>query len=158
MKDLPGYSSQTKNEIIGWKYIQRFFFSFFPIFKNPSVFAHGHIHFQRSETFSSRSKLSPENETKHSFLRFEPAFESSNNFLFLDTERSIQKLKEILFSFRSQHCQHVLDFFYPRKLPRNARGNIIRGKSIPSKNNLRGITMGRGPIWGIHSLTFILSC
>ena len=30
-------------------------------------------------------------------------------------------------------------------------------KSIPSKNNFRGITMGIGPIWGITSLTFILS-
>ena len=30
--------------------------------------------------------------------------------------------------------------------------------SIPSKNNFRGITMGIGPIWGITSLTFILSC
>ena len=31
-------------------------------------------------------------------------------------------------------------------------------KSIPSKDNFRGITMGIGPIWGITSLTFILSC
>ena len=31
-------------------------------------------------------------------------------------------------------------------------------KSIPSKNNFRGITMGIGPIWGITSLAFILSC
>ena len=31
-------------------------------------------------------------------------------------------------------------------------------KSIPPKNNFRGITMGIGPIWGITSLTFILSC
>ena len=30
-------------------------------------------------------------------------------------------------------------------------------KSIPPKNNFRGITMGIGPIWGITSLTFILS-
>ena len=27
-----------------------------------------------------------------------------------------------------------------------------------SKNNFRGITLGRGPIWGIHSLTLIISC
>ena len=27
-----------------------------------------------------------------------------------------------------------------------------------SKNNLRGITLVRGPIWGIHSLTLIISC
>ena len=26
-----------------------------------------------------------------------------------------------------------------------------------SKNNLRGITLVRGPIWGIHSLTLIIS-
>ena len=31
-------------------------------------------------------------------------------------------------------------------------------KSITSKNNFRGITMGIRPIWGITSLTFILSC
>ena len=30
-------------------------------------------------------------------------------------------------------------------------------KSIPPKNNFRGITMGIGSIWGITSLTFILS-
>ena len=27
-----------------------------------------------------------------------------------------------------------------------------------SKNNLRGITLVRGPIWGIRSLTLIISC
>ena len=27
-----------------------------------------------------------------------------------------------------------------------------------SKNRLRGITLVRGPIWGIHSLTLIISC
>ena len=27
-----------------------------------------------------------------------------------------------------------------------------------SKNNLRWITLVRGPIWGIHSLTLIISC
>ena len=39
----------------------------------------------------------------------------------------------------------------------NPRGNT--GSRRKSKNNLRGITMGRGPIWGITSLTssFILS-
>ena len=26
-----------------------------------------------------------------------------------------------------------------------------------SKNNVRGITLARGPIWGIHSLTLIIS-
>ena len=26
-----------------------------------------------------------------------------------------------------------------------------------SKNNLRGITLVRGPVWGIHSLTLIIS-
>ena len=31
-------------------------------------------------------------------------------------------------------------------------------KSIRPKNNFRGITMGIGPIWGITSLTLILSC
>ena len=27
-----------------------------------------------------------------------------------------------------------------------------------SKNNLRGITLVRGPIWGVHSLALIISC
>ena len=38
----------------------------------------------------------------------------------------------------------------------NPCGNT--GSRRRSKNNLRGITMGTGPIWGITSLTFILSC
>lgn len=31
------------------------------------------------------------------------------------------------------------------------------GKAIRSKKTLRGITMGRGPLWGINSLSFILA-
>ena len=38
-----------------------------------------------------------------------------------------------------------LDFHSFTKLPRN----IICEKIVPSKNNLRGITMGIGPIWRI---------
>ena len=37
----------------------------------------------------------------------------------------------------------------------NPRGNT--GSRRRSKNNLRGITLGIGPIWGITCLTFILS-
>ena len=55
------------------------------------------------------------------------------------------------------HSRHVLHFRPSTKLPRNARGNIIRRKSGTFQNNPWGITMGRGPIWGINSLSFILS-
>ena len=45
----------------------------------------------------------------------------------------------------------MLHFLSTTKLPRKARGNIIQGKLISSKNNLTRITMGT--IRGITSLT-----
>ena len=46
----------------------------------------------------------------------------------------------------------------PRNFHATRREISSSGKPIRSKNNFRGITMVRGPIWGINSLsTFILS-
>ena len=41
--------------------------------------------------------------------------------------------------------------------PRIARVISSEELGTMSKNNLRRITLGRGPIWGIHSLTLIIS-
>ena len=41
--------------------------------------------------------------------------------------------------------------------PHNARVIFAEELGTMSKNNLRGITLVRGPIWGIHSLTLIIS-
>ena len=46
----------------------------------------------------------------------------------------------------------------PRKHLRNARVISAKELGTMSKNNLRRITLVRGPIWGIHSLTLIISC
>ena len=45
-----------------------------------------------------------------------------------------------------------------RKHPRNVRVISAEELGTMSKNNLRGITLVRGPIWGIHSFTLIISC
>ena len=45
----------------------------------------------------------------------------------------------------------------PRKHPRNARVISAKELGTMSRNNLRQITLVRGPIWGIHSLTLIIS-
>ena len=42
--------------------------------------------------------------------------------------------------------------------PRIARVASSEELGTMSKNNLRRITLVRGPIWGIHSLTLIISC
>ena len=46
----------------------------------------------------------------------------------------------------------------PRKHPRNARVVSAKELGTMSKNNLKRITLARGPIWGIHSLILIISC
>ena len=46
----------------------------------------------------------------------------------------------------------------PRKHSLNARVLSPKELCTMSKNNLRGITLVRRPIWGIHSLTLIISC
>jgi len=45
----------------------------------------------------------------------------------------------------------------PRKHPRSARVTSDGELGTMSKNNLRGITLGIRSIWGIHSLTLIIS-
>ena len=45
-----------------------------------------------------------------------------------------------------------------REHPRIARVASSEELGTMSKNNLRGITLVRGPLWGIHSLTLIISC
>ena len=45
-----------------------------------------------------------------------------------------------------------------RKHSLNARKISTKELGTMSKNNLRGITLVRRPIWGIHSLTLIMSC
>ena len=42
--------------------------------------------------------------------------------------------------------------------PRIARVASSEELGTMSKNNLRRITLVRGPLWGIHSLTLIISC
>ena len=44
------------------------------------------------------------------------------------------------------------------KIPRSTRVISAEELGSMSKNNLRGITLVRGPIWGIHSLALIISC
>ena len=46
----------------------------------------------------------------------------------------------------------------PRKHPRNARVTSAKELGTMSKHNLIRITLVREPIWGIHSLTLIISC
>ena len=41
--------------------------------------------------------------------------------------------------------------------PRNARATSLEELGTMSKNRLRGITLVRGPVWGIHSLISIIS-
>ena len=105
-------------------------------------------------TFSSRSKSSPENETKLCLFRFAPSVESSTHFFSLmpiDPCKNWRKNKQRYSHFAFDNPRHVYGFLLHET--RDARGNIIRVNSIPSKNNLRGIRMGIGPISGINSLT-----
>ena len=50
------------------------------------------------------------------------------------------------------------DINAPRNHPRNARVISAEELGAMSKNNLRGITLDKGPILEIHSLTLIISC
>jgi len=103
-------------------------------------------------TFSSRSKSSPENQTKLSLFRFVPAVESWCPLTHVKIEKTKKGINNAILISHSTIPAMFMDSS-STKLPRNARGNIIRGNSIPSKNNLRGIRMGIGPIWRINSLT-----
>ena len=63
---------------------------------------------------------------------------------------------EVLLCFKTKRNETKTD--PPRKHPRNARVISAKELGAMSKNNLRRITLARGPIWGIHSLTLIISC
>ena len=67
-------------------------------------------------------------------------------------------LSSLVWHFRNSHTPDTLLHFHSStKLPHATREEILSaGQPIRSKNNFRGITMGRGPIWGINSLSFIL--
>ena len=57
---------------------------------------------------------------------------------------------EVFLSFETKRNETQAD--PPRKQPRNARVISAEELGTMSKNNFRGITLVRGPIWGIHSL------
>ena len=62
---------------------------------------------------------------------------------------------EVFICFETKRNQTKPD--PPRKHPRNARVISAEELGTMSKNNLRGITLVRGPTWGIHSLTLLIS-
>ena len=77
----------------------------------------------------------------------EPAFACNQNI-----KEGISIALEILLCFKTKRNETLTD--PPRKHPRNARVISAKELGTMSKNNLRRITLVRGPIWGIHSLTF----
>ena len=62
----------------------------------------------------------------------------------------------LYFALKQNETKHKL-ISTPRKHPRNARVISAKDLGTMSKSNLRRITLARGPIWGIHSLTLIIS-
>ena len=68
-----------------------------------------------------------------------------------------------LFRFKTDRLDFTSPFF---SVIRESRFGCLRIARVissevlgtMSKNNLRRITLVRGPIWGIHSLTLIISC
>ena len=77
------------------------------------------------------------------FRLFDGALETSN-FRFEEARSAITLLR----CFLHENTQH-------RKI---ARVNFAEQLGTMSKNRLRWITLVRGPIWGIHSLTLMISC
>ena len=61
---------------------------------------------------------------------------------------------EVLLCFKTKRNETWTNL--PRKNPRNARVISAKDLGTMSKNNLRRISLVRGPIWGIHSLTLII--
>ena len=96
--------------------------------------------------------------------------ESSDDFLFLDANADWYMLKSkwnsqktILHQDNSRTTvgsRRVLacTFAPPRNVHATREEILSAGKPMRSKNNFRGITMGRGPIWGSNSLCFLCSC
>jgi len=99
-------------------------------------------------TFSSRSKSSPEQlnflcSALLPRLNLQPISFPWCRLIHIKIEKRINNAT--LISHSTIRPAMFMDSS-STKLPRNARGDIIRGNSIPSKNNLRGIRMGIGPI------------
>ena len=105
--------------------------------------------------------------------------ESSDDFLFLDANADWYMLKSkwnsqktILHQERINPCFAFIQLPHSRGIPtcfgmhfrsptniHATREEILSaGKPMRCKNNFRGITMGRGPIWGSNYLTFMCSC
>ena len=86
----------------------------------------------------------PQNKFRRVFFRlFDGALETSN--------------------FRFEKARSVITLLRCFLHENTQRGKIARVKfaeelSTMSKNRLRWITLVRGPIWGIHSLTLMISC
>ena len=86
----------------------------------------------------------PQNKFRRVFFRlFDGALETSN--------------------FRFEKARSVINLLRCFLHENTQRGKIARVKfaeelSTMSKNRLRWITLVRGPIWGIHSLTLMISC
>ena len=78
------------------------------------------------------------------------------NFALREDKPSLSPL--VSHSSRLSHSRHAFALSVLHETSTQTREEISSaGKPIRSKNNFRGITIGRGPIWGIHSLSFILS-
>ena len=75
--------------------------------------------------------------------------ESTGNF-------SAMKRNQTLYNDVSTISSHLVSRKSLRR-PRNAQVIFAEELGTMSKNNLRRITLARGPIWGIHSLNLIIS-
>ena len=95
--------------------------------------------------------------------------ESFDRFLFLDAHANFDtcsnKKKTLKNDYhfalredKSRTPAFLCNSITPRDFHAKRKKISSSGKPIRSKNNIRGITMVRGPIWGINSLsTYILS-
>ena len=93
-----------------------------------------------SQTSTEQTKARPNKKTA----------ESAKNICY--------KTKSKLIKWRSRHFRRLRLFRESRfGCPGIARVASSEELGTMSKNNLRGITLVRGPIWGIHSLTLIIS-
>ena len=82
--------------------------------------------------------------------RAESAFACNQN-----VKEGISIALEVLFCFKTKRNEALTD--PARKHPRNARLISAKELGTMSKNDITRITSVREPIWGIHSLTLIIS-
>ena len=95
-----------------------------PVCSRYCRFLYGHVNFSPSGTFSSRSKSSPENETKLSLFRFAPAVESSTHFFSLmpiDPCKNWKKNKQRYSHFAFDNPRHVYGFLLHETSTQRAR-------------------------------------